>query len=178
MYDPRTLESTVRATGPLLTPFLSGFDDENRTRQAPGMPNHISWTLGHLSLTMHRAADLVAGFNEPQHLPTSDWVHGDGTAGDPSRYDTESVRFGSTPTTDASRYPRMRRAAEIFEASVDRLAGEVGSASEKALQREVKWGSGVLQVAPLVQRVIFHNGVHAGQIIDLRRVIGLGRVIG
>ena len=30
----------------------------------------------------------------------------------------------------------------------------------------------------LVMRVGFHNGAHAGQILDLRRVLGLPRVIG
>ena len=178
MYDPRTLESTVRATSPLFQQFLAGFDDENRTRQAPGLPNHVSWTLGHLAVTMQRCADVIAGFNEPQTLPTSDWVHGDGTAGDPSRYDTESVCFGSTPVRDAGAYPRLRRAVEIFEASIDRLAGEVASATESSLSREVKWGSRVLEAGALVQRVIFHNGAHAGQIADLRRALGMPHVIG
>ncbi len=178
MYDPLTLESTLRATSPLLMVFLQGFDDENRTRQAPGLPNHVSWTLGHLALTMHRAADVIAGFNEPQTLPTNDWVHGDGTAGDPSRYDTESVRLGSRPISDAGAYPRMRRAVEIFEAGIDRLGSEVASASEASLTREVRWGSRTLEAGALVQRVIVHNGVHSGQIADLRRALGMPGVIG
>ena len=178
MSDPATLAASVRSSGPLILRFLEGFDDDTRTRQAPGMPNHVSWTLGHLALTMHFAADYVTGFNEPQKLPTSDWIHGDGTAGDPSRYDTESVAFGSTPLTDASKYPRMARATEIFSSSIDRLAGECAGATPTALEREVTWGSSTIVVGSLVHRMVFHNGTHAGQLIDLRRALGMPNVIG
>ncbi|USN98077.1 MAG: DinB family protein [Phycisphaeraceae bacterium] len=178
MYDSRTLESLVHSTAPLFLRFLAGFDDENRTQQASGLPNHVSWTLGHVALTMHRAADVIAGFDKPQHLPTSDWVHGDGTAGDPSRYDTESVGYGSTPKADKAKYPRMKRAIEIYEAAVERLASEVASASELALEREVKWGSTTLEAGALVQRVVFHTGTHTGQVIDLRRALGMAGVLG
>lgn len=37
--------------------FFTGFDDSNRTIQAPGLPNHFAWTLGHLAFVMHRAAE-------------------------------------------------------------------------------------------------------------------------
>lgn len=178
MHDARTLENAVRLSGPLLLRFLAGFDETNRTAQAPGLPNHAAWTLGHLALTMQRAADLVSGFSEPQRLPTSDWVHGDGTAGDPSRFDTESVCFGSRPVNEPARYPRLSRAREIFEASLDRLAEEVGGASGSALEREVKWGKATLPTGDLVHRVVFHNGTHAGQLIDLRRALGLAPVLG
>lgn len=177
-FDPGTLESLVRYSGPLLLRFVDGFDDDTRVTQAAGLPNHLSWTLGHVSLTMHRCADLVSGFNQPQQLPTSDWIHGDGTAGDPSRYDTESVCIGSTPKASASGYPRLRRAIEIFEAAIDRLATEAGGATNEMLVREVKWGSGPLLVGSLVHRVALHNGTHAGQLTDLRRALGMARVIG
>ncbi len=178
MSDPATLAASVRASGPLIRRFLEGFDDDNRTGQAPGLPNHLSWTLGHMALTMHRAADFVVGFSEPQKLPTSDWIHGDGTAGDPSRYDTESVAFGSTPITDKAKYPRLARATEIFDAALERLARECEQATPAALEREVKWGKSTLTAGALVHRVVFHNGTHAGQIIDLRRALGLPPILG
>tara|TARA_E500000318_G_scaffold74454_1_gene69086 strand:- start:112 stop:648 length:537 start_codon:yes stop_codon:yes gene_type:complete len=178
MSDPATLADAIRATGPLIERFLEGFDDENRVKQMPSLPNHAAWTLGHLALVMNRAADYVSGFTEPQRLPTSDWIHGDGTAGDPSRYDTEAVAFGSTPVADPAKYPRMVRAREIFMTAVKRFADETAAASPKALEREVKWGSATIVVDALVHRVIFHNGTHAGQLIDLRRALKLPQVIG
>lgn len=177
-FDPGTLGSLVRYSGPLLLRFVEGFDDETRVSQAPGLPNHLSWTLGHVSLTMHRCADIVNGFNQPQQLPTSDWVHGDGTAGDPSRYDTESVRLGSVPVASGSSYPRLSRGVEIFEAAIERLASEAGGAKPEMLLREVQWGESHLPVGSLVQRVALHNGTHAGQLTDLRRALRMSRVIG
>lgn len=177
-FDARTLEAMVRASGPLFTRFLDGFDDQTRVAQAPALPNHVSWTIGHVSLIMHRAADLVRGFTGPQNLPTSDWVHGDGTAGDPGRYDTESVCYGSTPSPVASKYPRLARAVEIFNAAIDRLASDTAGASPASLVREIAWGNRPIIAAMLVHRVVFHTATHAGQITDLRRSLGLGPVIG
>ncbi len=178
MHDPRSLENAVRLSAPLFARFLAGFEDSNRTAQAPGLPNHAVWTVGHVSLTMHRAADLLSGFKQPQLLPTGDWIHGDGTAGDPSRFDTESVCFGSRPLPEPGKYPRMARSREIFNAAIDRLAGQVGESTPSALGKEVKWGSAMLAGGDLVLRVVFHTGTHTGQLIDLRRALGMPPVLG
>ncbi len=177
MHDPASLAHAVRLSETLFLRFLAGFDDTNRTAQAPGLPNHLSWTLGHCALTMHRAADVVEGFIEPQVLPTGDWIAGDGSAGDPGRYDTESVCVGSVPTPEAKRYPRLARARDIFHAGVERLATTASSASPQTLAREIRWGKAELAAGDLVLRVAFHNGLHAGQLVDLRRALGLGRAI-
>lgn len=178
MNDPATLAHAIRSGEPLLLRFVEGFDDTNRTKQAPGLPNHLSWTLGHVALTMHRAADYVDGFNEPQTLPTSDWIHGDGTAGDPSRYDTESVCYGSVPVAEASKYPRLARAIEIQKSATSRLAASIETAKPAALTREIRWGKATTTPGTLVSRILFHNGMHAGQLTDLRRALGLGPAIG
>ena len=178
MHDPVSLAHAVRNSQALFLRYAEGFDDMNRVSQSEGLRNHFSWTLGHCALTMNRAADVVVGFNEPQALPTTDWVAGDGTAGDPSRYDTESVGYKSEPVPDASRYPRLDRAVEIFRAAIDRLASAVGEASPTMLAREIQWGGSTTTAGDLVSRIIFHNGIHAGQIIDLRRALGLPSVTG
>jgi len=178
MHDPLALAHALRLSEGLFLRYVEGFDDESRVSRVDGLPNHLSWTLGQLALTMHRAADLVLGFTEAQALPTADWVHGDGTAGDPSRYDTESVRYGSTPVGDASRYPRLERALAIFRGSIDKLATATAEATPTMLAREVMWGGSTLAAGDLVPRMVFHNGTHAGQLIDLRRALGLGPVTG
>lgn len=168
----------VRLSEGLFLRFLDGFDDTNRASAAPGLPNHLSWTLGHCALTMQRAADVVSGFREPQALPTADWVHGDGTAGDPSRYDTESVCVGSEPVADTKRYPRLDRAVAIFRSSIDKMASASAEATPAMLSREIAWGKGEMLAGDLVGRIVFHNGMHAGQLVDLRRGLGLGPALG
>ncbi|MEZ6317311.1 MAG: hypothetical protein R3B49_00965, partial [Phycisphaerales bacterium] len=91
------LATALDATLPLFERFLAGFDDSNRTKQGPSLPNHAAWTLGHLALYHHRAADRVLGHDDPQALPESDFVKGDGHAGDGERFDSESVCYGSHP---------------------------------------------------------------------------------
>lgn len=178
MSDSKALAASMRHADELFRRYLAGFDDENRVDQAEGLPNHASWTLGHVSVSLHRAADLILGFNEPQHLPTEDWVHGDGTAGDPSRYDTESVCFGSIPRADAKAFPRWQRAVAIYGNSVEKIAGAIDGASQKMIEREVNWGKTPTTCGLLVTRQVMHLGLHCGQLVDLRRALGMGRVVG
>ena len=60
------LASGMRATGPFVTRFLAGFDDTNRTKQMPMLPNHAAWCMGHLALTMNRFAERFDGKGLPE----------------------------------------------------------------------------------------------------------------
>lgn len=178
MHDPQTLARLVEVNVPLFERFLEGFDEENRASQTPGCPNHLIWTLGHLALTMHRLADRLRGSDEPCPPPESDFYTGDGSGGQRDRYDTESVRFGSTPSPDADRYPTLARGRQIFRDACARLRQEVLLADEAKLSRISKWGASQEAVGDLVMRVVLHNATHAGQLTDLRRGLGLRPVIG
>ena len=161
----------MRTSGPLLTRFLDGFDDENRTTQAAGLPNHAAWTLGHCALTMHRLAEALDG----KALPEQDFVQGDRRDGDHRRYDTESICFGSVPMVDPGRYPGLERGRQIFEAAVERLACAVEAS--QSLDEPLQWHGQAIKAGRLVARVAFHNGCHGGQLTDLRRALGFPPVI-
>jgi len=179
------LAEGVLACKSLLGTYLPGFDDSNRTRQAPNLPNHVAWTLGHCALTMHRAAEKfvsraggAGGAAGAGALPDADFFRGSGTGGDPERFDTETVAFGSTPADDPARYPRFARCVEVFNGACDRLAAAVRGADDATLDRVVAWGARAeLPLFLLVQRMIFHTGNHTGQIADLRRALGLPPVL-
>ncbi|MDY7109881.1 MAG: DinB family protein [Planctomycetota bacterium] len=173
MTSQDLLADSILSSRELLERFLDGFDDGNRTKQAENLPGHVAWILGHCALTMHRVAEDCDG----RPLPENDFVTGDGRAGGADRYDTESICFDSSPVGDPARYPSMARCRAIFEAACERLASTVRSASDEALEKMVPWVAGEIPFAKLVLRIAFHNGVHAGQIIDLRRGLGLDRVI-
>jgi hypothetical protein len=167
------LAEVVLASKGLVARFLSGFGDGNRTRQAANLPNHVIWTLGHLALTLHRVAERIDG----GALPENDFLTGDGSNGTSTRFDTESVGFGSQPVDDGSRYPTLARGVEIYEAACDHLADAVRAAEAGRLDQTIPWHGGEITLRALVTRVTFHNGVHTGQITDLRRALGLERVI-
>jgi hypothetical protein len=174
MTRQQIFSDIIRESPSLLLRFAVGFDDSTRTTQAPGMPNHLAWTLGHCALTMHRAAEK---FDE-RDLPASYFVRGDASAGDANRFDTESVCFNSTPRPDASLYPTLARAIEIFKAGGTRFAVAIATTSDSRLDAGVPWGPNTLTGSALVARVVTHNGVHTGQLLGLRRALGMARVIG
>lgn len=178
--DPRAavLADALETALPLFTRFLVGFDDTNHTRQAPGMPNHVAWTLGHLALYHHRAADRVLGHDEPQPLPEQDFISGDGRSGTADRVDTESVCYGSVPTDNPSIYPTYARLLELHDAALNRLISTARSADREMLDRMVPWGSTPFAADKLLVRMIMHLGTHTGQITDLRRGLGMKSVIG
>jgi len=173
MTSQDLLAESIISSRDLLARFVEGFDDANRTKQTRNLPGHVAWILGHCALTMHRVAEACDG----RPLPESDFITGDGRAGGAARFDTESVCFDSTPVDEPNRYPTMARCRAIFESACDRLADSVRSASDDALARMMPWGSDAIPFWKMVLRIAFHNGAHTGQIIDLRRALGLGRVI-
>ena len=152
---------------------LDGFDESNRTTQTPDLPNHLVWNLGHCALTMHRAAECADG--EP--LPESDFITGVGSAGDANRFHADAVSFGSKPTDDPDSYPTLSRACEIFEDASERLAQTILAMSAQKLGEKTIWGLGETSLASLMMRMCFHNGAHAGQVLDLRRALKLQPLI-
>ncbi|MEQ8911791.1 MAG: DinB family protein [Pseudomonadales bacterium] len=170
------LAHNILHTQTLFERFLVGFDDGNRTTQAPAMPNHAAWTLGHLALTAHRCVDRVLGRDDPGELPPEAFVIGD--QGDAQRFATESVSFGSTPTDEPDRYPGLDRSLEIMHAAHQRLAQALREADAAALSRQTPWGAGQTTVSDLALRMGFHIATHCGQIVDLRRGLGFAPVLG
>lgn len=149
--------------------YLAGFDDTTATRQAANLPNHAAWSLGHCALTMHR----VAAHLDSQDLPASDFTTGHASGGGNARqFATESVAFGSKPVDSPADYPKLARAIEIYNAACDRLAAAVRNTSEARLDEVVPWGPMQLPLYLLVIRMIGHNGMHTGQLADLRRALG------
>ena len=173
MTGQEVLASGAEACKQLLTRFLAGFDDNNHTQQATNLPNHVIWCLGHVSLYLNRVAERL----DRKPLPEMDFVSGDGKAGNSERFDTESICFGVQPEIDAARYPTLARGTAIFEAACDRMGEAVRSADEAALRQEVEWGDSKLELKDLILRVMFHCGLHTGEIVDLRRALSLGRVV-
>ncbi|MEO1277919.1 MAG: DinB family protein [Planctomycetota bacterium] len=155
--------------------FLAGFDDSNRTSQAPSLPNHLTWTLGHLAITAHRGAHRVLGLEGLQPLPADDFLEGD--RGNTTHYATEAVSFGSQPIDDPGAYPSIERGLEVMHAAHETLAEALRNADDASLDRETPWGASTVSVTDLALRMGFHIGTHTGQIVDLRRALGLGSVL-
>lgn len=164
------LAEGVLSTKVLIARYYKGFSDDNHTAQAVGMPNHVAWTLGHLGLTMHR----ISAHFDGQGLPTADFEE-KGAANTLERFGTETVCFGS-PAPAGGVWPRFERCVAVYEASVDRLARCVRETDEATLDRMIQWGPSQIPLYLAAQRMVFHNGMHTGQLADLRRGLGMGSI--
>lgn len=171
-----TLARMIETSIPLATRYFKGFDDANRAAQLPGMPNHFAWTLGHCALTMHRLAEAIDGRPLPESAFAAGVERADGSP--PTRFGTEGVAFNSTPAPDPDAYPTAARCTEIFEAACRRFAAAARAATDEQLDTPHPWGSAQIPMIDLIIRVGLHNAMHTGQLVDLRRGLGLGRVIG
>ena len=166
MTGHEVLADSVLACKPLMTRYLVGFTDSNHTTQAHLLPNHAAWTLGHCAMTMHRVAEKLDG----KPAPESDFIVG-ATKGDAARFGTETVAFNSRPTHERTLYPTLSLSIAIYESAYDRLGAAVRAATDETLTKPVTWGTGQTTISALVMRMVFHNGMHCGQIADLRRAL-------
>ena len=172
MEGVESLALAIESTEGLLLRFLDDVPDDMRVAQAAGLPNHFIWTLGHCAMTMHKLASKIDG----GALPEDDFS--DGAGSDPARFDAQAVCKGSSPAADAGHYPSMERGRAIYSNACRRLASTVRAIDPGELNSTRDWNGTSIPVIDLVLRVCFHNGVHAGQVLDLRRALGMPRIIG
>ena len=173
MNRQQTLANAVLESRTLIARYFKGFDESNHTKQAQHLPNHFAWTLGHLALTIHRTAEKF----DARAVPETDFVKGDGRAGTATKYDTESVCFGSKPVDDPKLYPTHERSVAIFDDAIQRLVTAIRRTDDAKLEMLVTWGSGQVKLWSLAIRMVFHNGTHCGQLADLRRALGMGTIL-
>ena len=176
MSRQQTYAQAVREIAFLSGRYFAGFDDSNHTRQAPGLPNHFAWNLGHLAYILHRCAEKFDG----KPLPESEFiVGGEPTGGgDARRFATKSVSMGSVPTASPKDYPGCARCVEIFNGAVERCASAFEGASDAALDADTAWGAATIKGWQFGPRMVWHAGMHTGEIADLRRAMGMARLIG
>ena len=173
---PRTeahiLAASIESTEPLLLRYAEGFDDVTAIRQLNGLPNHLLWILGHCGFTMQR----VGAFLDGGEVSDADYRSQPGEVDTYFRVD--AICRDSVPREYAADYPSLARGQEIFSSAISRLASAVRNTPSEQFSSPVEWHEGPIELSQLMHRVCFHNACHAGQIVDLRRGLGLPRIIG
>jgi hypothetical protein len=159
MSTANDLADAIRSTDDVLSRFLEGFDETNAAAQTESLPNHALWTMGHLALTMHRAAERIADTSF-----TLAW-------------DPEPFALGSTPSGHRDDYPPFSEMIERYRRALALLCEAVAGVGDEGLARPVTWGQSATTARDLAVRMVFHNGLHCGQLVDLRRALGLEPVI-
>jgi hypothetical protein len=125
--------------------------------------NHVLWNLGHLAMTYNWGTGLIGG--DPGKLPES-----------------YAKLFGgkATPTSDPKAYPPLAELRKHFDDQFNIYIAATEKASDAKLAESLaeKTGGFASDGLDLINKMVWHEGWHAGQVSSIRRALKLPPVIG
>ena len=139
--------------------LIGDMKDSPLAQPTPNGGNHATWVLGHL---VRSESDLLDGFilGKPNRFPELE----------------ELFAMGSTPSTDADKYPSMDELMAKFEeirsatlAHLETLSDDDLSANSHAPE---EFGASFGTVGACFAAMSTHVAFHAGQVADCRRAAG------
>ncbi|MCC6952118.1 MAG: DinB family protein [Phycisphaerales bacterium] len=136
--------------------YSAGFSQEQMTAQPAGHVNHLLWTIGHLAATAGWALSVISG--EKGAVPEA--------------YE-KMFGMGSVPVGDAGAYPSVDEVKGYFDSSFDRLVSAVSKMTDAQLSEAVEAGGFASDKADLAAKISWHEGWHVGQVVALRRALGI-----
>jgi len=149
-----TFEATIR----FVEQSVEDLSDEEMVEQPPGVPNHGTWTLGHLIFSCQGMAT---------ELGVSPWLPGD----------WESVfGYGSTPRSEGGSYPKKAELQTLLADAVTRLRDALRRVDASVLRSSLSADDFPTMGHLLLQVVVAHTAYHAGQLAVWRRAMGKGSV--
>ncbi len=153
----------LKYTHDTVNSFIKGFDRSQATAQAPGNPNHVIWTLGHLTTTYHWFANCI-----------------DGKGGRPPENYEKLFGMGSKPSDNPAEYPSLEEVTQAFADACDRLTAAAQSLTQETIyaapaQDTQGW---ITDRHDALLKAAWHNGWHIGQLASLRKSLGLPAVFG
>ncbi len=137
---------------------VADLTEQEMVQQPAGVPNHGTWTLGHI---INGCQGIVDGLGVEGWLP-EEW---------------ESLfGYSSTPTSVVSRYPKKTEMLAILADSANRLRQALLATNESTLEQPLP-DERDREILPtighvLLQVVAAHTAFHAGQLAVWRRAIG------
>ena len=133
---------------------VADLSESQLVEQPKNAPNHAAWTLGHV---IYSCQGIAAELGAEQWLP-DDWE---------ARFG-----YGSTPSSDPSRYPNKSKMLSLLTDAASRLRQTLLAADESVLRRPLQDESLPTMGHLLIQVVVGHTAYHAGQLAVWRRAIG------
>jgi len=148
------LLSTLNNTIKFINQSVADLSDQEMVEQPTGIPNHATWTLGHIIYCCQGVA-VEIGFKG--WLP-DEW---------------ESIfGYGSTPVSDVSRYPSKSELLKTLKDTGVRINHIIANLSETTMKQSLS-NVDIPTIEHLVyQVVISHTAFHAGQLAMWRRAVG------
>jgi hypothetical protein len=148
------LLDTFTNTVKFIEQSVADLSEQQMVEQPAGVPNHATWTLGHV---IHSCQGVAIELSAQQWL-SNDWE--------------SSFGYGSTPMPDLSRYPSKSEMLRALADAAERLRQTLLTVSESTLKQSLPAGPLPTMGHLLFQVVIAHTAFHAGQLAMWRRAIG------
>jgi hypothetical protein len=146
----RTLEYTVG----FLEKSVGDLSEGEMVEQPPGVPNHGTWTLGHVTLSCQEMA---------AYLGAERWLPGD----------WESLfGYGSTPRSNGHQYPLKTEMLVLLSDAAARLIQVLWEVDATVLGQPLSDDDFPSTGHILLQVVVAHTAYHAGQLAVWRKAIG------
>ena len=146
----RSFEYTVR----FMERSVDDLSEQEMVTQRSGVPNHATWTLGHV---IFGCQEMAAEIGTERWLP-EDW---------------ESVfGYGSTPLPEGHRYPKKTEMQTLLAEAAARLSQALRGADPSTLSLPLDDDDFPTMGAVLLQVIVAHTAYHAGQLGMWRRAMG------
>jgi len=133
---------------------VADLSDHEMICQPDGVPNHATWTLGHI---IYSCQGIAAELGSEVWLPQA-WE--------------SKFGYGSKPLPDGTRYPNKSDLLRLLADSTSRLRDILLSTDESLLRSTLPDDALPTMGDLLLQVVVGHTAYHAGQLAVWRRAIG------
>ena len=137
--------------------YLEGIPEDKYTHQPWPGANHVLWTLGHLAETDAYVSHFLRGTPEEYK---------------PGKY-AELFGMGSTPVDDPTKYPPSAEIRDHLTRCREELLATVEGMSEADLLKPAPEDFFAPDLIGTMFTVPWHEAMHAGQIVALRKALGL-----
>ena len=145
-----TFESTLK----FVEQSVADLSEQQMVEQPTGVPNHATWTLGHI---IYSCQGIAAELGAADWLP-DDWE--------------STFGYGSTPSSDLSHYPKKPEMLTLLADAASRLRKALLAANDSVLRQPLPDETLPTMGHLLLQIVAAHTAYHAGQLAVWRRAIG------
>jgi uncharacterized damage-inducible protein DinB len=155
----RQLTGARRMTERLLADFHT---PEQWTKQVATQCNHALWFVGHMAHTDNFMISIL----DPAQSKKAD--------GFAERFGT-----GSIPTPNPADYPPSDEVVSVMRERREKLLSILKTLSEEDLAKPTPKGTPefIPDYASIFETVVWHEGLHSGQLTVLRKVLGLPPVM-
>jgi hypothetical protein len=146
-----TLESTMN----FIKQLVADLSEQQMVEQPTGVPNHATWTLGHIIFSCQ---GIAIELGEKEWLP-ADWESAFG--------------YGSIPHPNLRRYPKKSELLSILGEAQNRLSQSLLATDQSVLESTLPDKLFPTMSHLVLQVVIAHTAYHTGQLAMWRRAIGM-----